>query len=316
MKLILDYLRKYLKDYYQPKLYLVLGLFLAICIFLNFYFDIHRNIALTFRHTWMHWPIMSGLLLFPFLVTCGLIYYMTDHRDWLRSREFWVKVLVGFAIIGFERSFYAHYALYDLMQSADRLFFLRCMGWGRSYLATFIPLLMFYWFYEKQRDPYKSWFGLTLRDTDFRPYFLLVVIVFVGIAIASFLSELNTYYPRYVRSGGARFADAHGFDQWISVLIYEIVYGSYFLNVELFFRGFLVIGFARVLGGHAVLAMVGSYVFLHFGKPISECITSAFGGYLIGILAFYSHRIWGGVLLHVALAWSMELFAWLQNEFL
>ena len=77
----------------------------------------------------------------------------------------------------------------------------------------------------------------------------------------------------------------------------------------------MVIAFARVLGGHAVIAMVGSYVFLHFGKPLTETISSAFGGYLIGILAFYTNRIWGGVILHVALAWSMELLAWLQNVF-
>jgi len=61
------------------------------------------------------------------------------------------------------------------------------------------------------------------------------------------------------------------------------------------------------------MAMVGAYVFLHFGKPMAEYISSAFGGYIIGAFAFYSKRIWGGVALHVALAWSMEFFAWLQK---
>ena len=106
---------------------------------------------------------------------------------------------------------------------------------------------------------------------------------------------------------------SHGLPQWLSVAVFELLYGINFLNIELFFRGFLVIGFARVLGGEAVMAMVGAYVFLHFGKPMTECISSAFGGYLIGILAFKSNRIWGGVALHIALAWSMELFAWIQK---
>jgi hypothetical protein len=47
---------------------------------------------------------------------------------------------------------------------------------------------------------------------------------------------------------------------------------------------------------------------------MAECISSAFGGYIIGAFAFYSKRIWGGVALHVALAWSMEFFAWLQKS--
>jgi hypothetical protein len=99
------------------------------------------------------------------------------------------------------------------------------------------------------------------------------------------------------------------------MLIYESTYGYNFLNVELFFRGFLVLGFARVLGGHAVLAMIGSYMFLHYGKPMTEAISSVFGGYLLGVLTFYSKRIWGGVVIHIALAWSMEWFAWLQRLF-
>lgn len=315
MKQILDYLKKYFEAYFNLKLYLSVAIFLALCISTNFYFDFQHTYLDPFRKQWIGWPIMSMMMAFPFLSICFFTYWMGDNKEWLTSKEFWVKFVIGFAIIGFERSFYGHHLLAEGMSVIDRRFFLRVMGWGKTYLTTFLPILIFYWYYEKSQDDQQSWFGLTTRDTNFKPYFLLIVVVFVGIAIASYISELHTYYPRYQFTGGGRFAALHQVNEWVSVVIYEFVYGSYFLNVELFFRGFLVIGFARVLGGHAVLAMVGSYVFLHFGKPIAECISSAFGGYLIGVLALYSHRIWGGVVLHVALAWSMELFAWMQNAF-
>ncbi|WP_420582758.1 CPBP family intramembrane glutamic endopeptidase [Reichenbachiella sp.] len=195
----------------------------------------------------------------------------------------------------------------------DYRFARKVMWRGKSFFTLFLPILFFYYWYEKKRDETKSWYGLTLKQTDFRPYGILLLVVVIGIGLASFLSDLTNYYPRYIPSGGDRFAEKHELAGWIPMLIYEGVYGANFLNVELFFRGFLVIGFARVLGGQAVLAMVGSYMFLHYGKPITEAISSVFGGYLIGILAFYSKRIWGGVILHIALAWSMEFFAWLQR---
>jgi len=315
MKDILRYLKKYLHNYFNLKLYLTVATFLAVCISLNYYFDFENAFLDSLRKQWIHWPAIATWMAFPFLSICFFTYWMGNNKDWLRSKEFWIKFFIGFAIIGFERSFYGHHLLVEGMGSIDRRFLLKVMGWGKTYFTTFLPIVIFYWLYEKRRDTQQAWFGLTTSHTNFKPYVLLTLIVFAGIAMASFLSELHTYYPRYQYTGGVRFAALHRMDEWVSVVIYEFVYGSYFLNVELFFRGFLVIGFARVMGGHAVIAMVGSYVFLHFGKPIAECISSAFGGYLIGILAFYSHRIWGGVVLHIALAWSMELFAWLQNSF-
>lgn len=200
-----------------------------------------------------------------------------------------------------------------MMDYSDKVFVRKLLWYVRPYLTTLIPLLTFYYWYERPLDGDRAWYGLKIKDTDFRPYFILIGVVFVGIGLASFIGDLTNYYPRFDKSGGARFALAHGMEEWPTVLAYESLYGLNFLNVEFFFRGFLVIGFVRVLGGDAVMAMVGSYVFLHFGKPMTECISSAFGGYIIGVFAFYSKRIWGGVVLHVALAWSMELFAWLQK---
>ena len=175
--------------------------------------------------------------------------------------------------------------------------------------------MLFYYFYERKKETENIWYGLSLKNFDFKPYLFLILMVFVGIGFSSFLAELNQYYPRYKYSGGNAYAQAHEMSPYLTVAIYELIYGAYFITVELFFRGFLVIAFARVLGGHAVLAMVGSYVFLHYGKPLPETISSAFGGYLIGILAYYSNRIWGGVILHITLAWFMEFFAYLQNIF-
>ena len=51
---------------------------------------------------------------------------------------------------------------------------------------------------------------------------------------------------------------------------------------------------------------------LHFGKPLGECISSVFGGYILGVIALYSRNIWGGVVLHMGVAALMELAAFSQ----
>jgi hypothetical protein len=99
----------------------------------------------------------------------------------------------------------------------------------------------------------------------------------------------------------------------IPPFIYEVLYGMDFFNVEFLYRGFFVIGMAKVLGKEAILPMVCSYCFLHFGKPLGESISSIFGGYMLGVVAFYTRNIWGGVMVHIGLAWMMELAAFLQK---
>ena len=311
---LLDYLKHYTANHFNLKIYLLTGIFLSLCIGANYQFKIYSSMHSIFHDEWIYLPVMTIFMAFPFLVISSFSLLGKAKPTWMRSKEFWIKCTAAFLIIGFERSFFLHKEWGVALDSIDWRFYVRTMAWGKSFLSTFIVSLCFYWIYERKRDPHKAWFGLRMNQTNYKLYLGVIVLVFGGIYLASYISELSSYYPSYKHSGGDQFALKHGFNERISVAIYELVYGAYFINVELFFRGVLVIGFSRLLGPHAVLAMIGSYVFLHFGKPLTECISSALGGYIIGILAFYSHRIWGGVALHVSLAWSMDLFAWMQNN--
>ncbi|MEM6642430.1 MAG: CPBP family intramembrane glutamic endopeptidase, partial [Bacteroidota bacterium] len=120
--------------------------------------------------------------------------------------------------------------------------------------------------------------------------------------------------PRYLKSGADMYMKANpDIEEWWLVLIYELCYGSNFISVELIFRGFLIFSFTRTLGSYAVLPMVATYAFLHFGKPLGETISSVFGGYVLGILSYNSKSIWGGILIHLGVAWLMELFGWLHR---
>jgi hypothetical protein len=70
---------------------------------------------------------------------------------------------------------------------------------------------------------------------------------------------------------------------------------------------------AKYLGSGAIWVMVAVYVFIHFNKPMFEAIGSFFGGYILGVIAYYSRSIYGGIFIHIGVALLMELFAFLQG---
>ena len=89
----------------------------------------------------------------------------------------------------------------------------------------------------------------------------------------------------------------------------ELVYLSDFIRVEALFRGALVIGLARFLGKDTIITMAALYCVLHFNKPLGETISSFFGGYLLGTIAYYQQNIVGGCIVHVGIAGLMDLVA-------
>ena len=94
---------------------------------------------------------------------------------------------------------------------------------------------------------------------------------------------------------------------WEYTLLYEAAYAFDFVMTELVFRGTLVVGMAVIMGRSAVLPMVAVYCLIHFGKPLVEAISSVFGGYILGALAFQTRHIWGGVVVYICIALTMEV---------
>jgi membrane protease YdiL (CAAX protease family) len=56
------------------------------------------------------------------------------------------------------------------------------------------------------------------------------------------------------------------------------------------------------------------YLMIHFPKPWLEATGAIFFGLFPGMLALRTRSIWGGVLVHVSIALSMDLLALLQTR--
>jgi len=130
--------------------------------------------------------------------------------------------------------------------------------------------------------------------------------------IASFTPSFQESYPQFKYWN---YESAFGLSKSSMTIIYELSYGLDFVCVEMLFRGALIVGMISVLGKESVIPMAVFYVFIHFGKPAGETISSFFGGYILGVIALNKRNIIAGVLIHLGLAYFMEIFAIIQHVF-
>jgi hypothetical protein len=152
--------------------------------------------------------------------------------------------------------------------------------------------------------------GLTRTNFNALPYFGLLLCTIPLIALASTQHDFLLVYPKVKN---LTFINGYAKPEWPWKLLYEISYGLDFLGIELFFRGLLIVVLVNYVGPDAILPMAAFYCTIHFGKPLGECISSFFGGLILGVLAARTRTILGGLIVHLGLAWLMELGGWLGS---
>jgi len=306
MKKFISYFQTYFEDGFNWQLHLVVLLFLAISIWLNYYYNIERSVI-----GYRSWRSVGGFFLlqiFPFLFVILMQCFFKSDWSIFGNIDFWFIVLFGFFFLAFSRGFPYTLDLARLAPNEIFPFAARTIMKGKRLLTIIIPLFIFYLVFRSKYG-YNSFFGLAFKNVHFQPYIILLLCMIPLVYFASLSKGFLSHYPIYKDSSAHLYL---GVPKSVVVGIWEFIYGFSFIAVELFFRGFLVLGLAFLLGKEAILPMAATYVFLHFGKPMGETISSFFGGYILGILALYSGNIWGGVVVHVGIAWLMEFMAWFQ----
>jgi len=143
-------------------------------------------------------------------------------------------------------------------------------------------------------------YGLALRGfvKHLSLYLVLFLPVFGLVFVVAGSGDFQRKYPLYHDPVG-----------WADLLVWELGYAIQFFSLEFFFRGFLVHGVRDKLGAAGVFAMVLPYVMIHFSKPLYETIGAIIAGSVLGILSLRTRSIAGGVFIHTAVAWTMDLAA-------
>lgn len=100
---------------------------------------------------------------------------------------------------------------------------------------------------------------------------------------------------------------------WNLFLLYEALFFLYFTGWEFIWRGYLLFGLEKRLGGPtAVLVQMIPFVILHNGKPMIETLGAIIAGIALGALALRTRSFWYCVLTHWSVMLLIDLFSTLR----
>lgn len=299
----------------NPGVWAPFALWMLALFAFNYSFDFEDGYIDHIAHPLARWAAMWAFQTVPYIGTCFILKARLGKDIPLYNKRFWTLVLFGFALLALDRTINV-WSLFESVSADEwvrsKVYFLyKVTSKFIGLFTVILPLLLFSFMADRGRHTHA--FGLRPVPFDPKPYLILLLGAAVVVAVGSTFSDIQDFYPKYARSGGGAFALATDLPEWVAVLVFQVAYGFDFISTEYFFRGFLVIGLYRYLGPHVLLPMAASYAVLHFGKPAAEAFSSIFGGYILGVIALHHKSIWGGVTVHVGLAWMMEMAGYLMR---
>jgi len=297
---------RYITDYFKSlnsKVFIACSLLTGLMIYLNFHYEIDIKIdefdstAVQFFYRYLTFLIAFAL---PYL-----FYFLLEGKNYFNSPLILLLIFLSPGIFSWKMVMNT-----DLHLSNNinwDYYWNRVAYWPvRLIVMSFMLFIIWKIFFSKE-----SFFGLTIKGFNWKPYLIMLLIMVPLIAAATTQPDFLTMYPK-LSDVDSVLKDVE--NRWFYHLLHELSYGSDFISVELFFRGFLILAFIKVAGKDAILPMACFYCTIHFGKPLGECISSYFGGIILGIVVYNTRSIVGGLMVHLGIAWLMELGGYIGNS--
>ena len=304
----MQYFLSLFSDYFKnlDKLtFLFITIFVAVLIFFNY--RIGLNVKLWQASTDLEKFLRFYALYFFTFGGAYLIQYLTNRSTPNFSTPLLILIALAPAVFALKVVFNMHrpvfFKIFEWPKS--RFFFILA-----DYPIRLILVLIIVWMLWRWIRPAYPFCGLTFTNFDWKPYLILLACMVPLIAFASTRPDFLHTYPKLKTI--AFYTDTSSM-RWLDRLWFEISYGIDFITIEVFFRGFLVLLFAHFMGKDAILPMAAFYCVIHFGKPMPECISSYFGGLLLGVLVYKTQTIIGGLMVHLGIAWLMEAGGYIGN---
>lgn len=295
MKNIFGFITGYYREI-NKRVLLACFLLTGILIFLNFHFEADKYIDdkdSVYASFCLRYFIFLTSFAIPYI-----FYYLLQGKNYFKSSLVSFLIIISPAIFSWKIAMNT-----EILLSADSFwnyYWNQIIYWlARLVVMSLMLFLLWLIFYR-----HESFFGFTVKNFRWKPYLLMLMIMMPLIAAASTQQDFLYVYPKLNNINAVLTGVRHN---WIYKIFYELAYGSDFIAVELFFRGFLILAFVKVAGKDAILPVACFYCTIHFGKPLGECISSYFGGILLGIVVLNIRSILGGLVVHLGIAWLMEL---------
>ena len=219
----------------------------------------------------------------------------------LRRWQVWVLPTVLLFIDGAGQGYFGYMAWAEAhgATAKDRAYLALVGVFAFRSVFIVLSLCVFRWLVEGKFGLY----GLKRSGKYLRVYALIYVVLLPMFLAVSLTPQFLSFYPKMTIT---TVDGALGWERWQLIGVFEAFYANDFIGVEGMFRGALVIGLARWLGCRAVVPMALAYMCIHLGKPDLELISSVIGGYILGILAWRTRHLWGGIIIHLGIAMFFE----------
>jgi len=306
IKLLFQDFLAFIREDFKPAPYLYALTVIALSIVLVYTTDIAYDFGKGRIPTSNR--LFNNVMMFTFMyfvVAVPVLVLQGKYKE-ISKTHFYLKGLLLTTAIGISDIF--SWDAFDFSRFSDGESFFIYKSLRRANNMIFVlPLLVLLRIFVDKKV--KGLYGLCNGKHHIKAYLCLYAAVLPILIAVAFTPAFLSYYPigKYWNYEGL-----FGNPAWLNTAIFEIDYLSDFVMVELIFRGALVIGMGVVLGRSAVLPMVAVYVALHFGKPVLETISAIFGGFFLGTLAHQTRHIWGGVIIHIGIAFAIELIRFTQ----
>jgi hypothetical protein len=300
MKEVIGYITEYFRQ--ANKLVLLLcSIMIAILIWLNYHYGLEHELitgSLPGTPFTGHYIISFTAFIIPYI-----LYTVIDKKTFFNSKPFVILAVVAPAVFALKMSVRPELFFSNNEDWND--YWNQVYYWPGLFVITLSILFLLWWKFDKKNQPL---YGVTAKNFKWKPYVVMLLIMLPLIAAASTQHDFLQMYPKIKTV-------LHIEDRihlsWWHKLLFELSYGSDFLSIELFFRGFLILAFIKWAGRDAILPMACFYCTIHFGKPLGECISSYFGGMILGIVVYNTQTIYGGLIVHLGIAWLMEIGGYL-----
>lgn len=240
-----------------------------------------------------HWDTRPAIALMVVAVCLLMLHYLRVNTSFYAFLELWFSQFSDNAAAS--------------LQALGQHPFIRLIGmawWSGWHVITFllIPLLTIKFVFK---EPIKNYgLGVGRLKQDLKWYLLLVAPILCFVVIVSFRDDFSSHYPFYGLANRS----------WFDLIAWEILYLLQFICVEFFFRGFILQACRPAFGVNAIFIMIVPYMMIHLPKLWLEATGSILFGLFLGVLALHTRSIWGGVLVHISIALSMDIAALLQTR--
>ncbi len=293
---------KYLQEFWQNECrlsYFVVVMFLlASGIYINYRYGIDAQITGPGN---TQWQVFLGRYLLYFIPFAGafllqLFFYPRCHH--IKNPWFWVILLLAPAFFAIRVNFDWHHSFVNNRWEGDlQIFIQHCSDLLLKVFVLGIPVFVLWYIKDKENQPFYG----TTPLTDLKPFLIIGLLMIPLVLLAVTQKDFLHMYPR------AKFLEALDLPLKSGYyFLFELCYGLDFVSIEFFFRGFLILSLIRICGAKCIIPAACFYCAIHLGKPAGEAISSFWGGLVLGIISYNTKSIWGGLIVHLGMAWFME----------